>query len=164
MQLIGERVRLFDGATERWIGVDQVKAKFGVEPIEVVEVMGLMGDGVDNIPGVRGIGAKTASALIQHFHNLENLFAHLDEIETTRFRAAARIRKALVDYKQTAFLSRALATAKSDVPIRVDLEQLRLHGSNRERLRMLFTELEFTNLLKIVEHRAESLSARRPQR
>jgi 5'-3' exonuclease len=69
-----------------------------------------------------------------------------------------------VDYKQTAFLSRALATAKSDVPIRVDLEQLRLHGSNRERLRMLFTELEFTNLLKIVEHRAESLSARRPQR
>jgi DNA polymerase-1 len=164
MQLVGERVRLFDGGKERWIGADQVKAKFGVEPAKVVEVMGLMGDPADNIPGVRGIGKKTARALIRRFQSLENLFENLDEINSANFRAAARIRKALVDHRDAAFVSRTLATVKADVPLRIELEQLRLRDPNRERLRMLFTELEFTHLLKILEHQSDSLSAMISQR
>ncbi|HEX9661160.1 MAG TPA: 5'-3' exonuclease H3TH domain-containing protein, partial [Candidatus Binatia bacterium] len=81
MQLVTDGTKLLDSAKDRWIGKAEVKEKFGVAPEQVIEVMGLMGDAVDNIPGVDGIGEKTAITLIQQFHNLENLFAHLDELE-----------------------------------------------------------------------------------
>jgi DNA polymerase-1 len=81
--------------------------------------MGLMGDAVDNIPGVKGIGKKTATALIQQFETLENLFNRLDEVETLTLRGAARARKLLEDGKDNAFLSRDLATVKRDVPLAI---------------------------------------------
>ncbi|MEK6601699.1 MAG: 5'-3' exonuclease H3TH domain-containing protein [Candidatus Binatota bacterium] len=148
MQLVADGVKLLDSGKDKWIGLDHVKEKFGVEPEKVVEVMGLMGDSTDNIPGVKGIGEKSAIALIQRYHSLENLFDHLDELETTGLKGVERIRKALVAGKEAAFLSRELATVRTDVPIRVDLEGLRYHGPRRERLHGIFTELEFTNLLK----------------
>ena len=148
MQLVADGVKLLDSGKDKWIGLDRVKEKFGVEPEKVVEVMGLMGDSTDNIPGVKGIGEKTAIALIQRYHSLENLFDHLDELETTGLKGVERIRKALVAGKDAAFLSRELATVRTDVPIRVDLAGLRYHGPRREKLHGLFTELEFTNLLK----------------
>jgi len=117
----------------------------------VVEVMGLMGDSTDNIPGVKGIGEKTASALIQKYHTLENLFEHLDELETTGLKGVERIRKALIAGKDAAFLSRDLATVRTDVPIQVELEQLRYQGSNREKLQGLFEELGFTQLLRALD-------------
>lgn len=148
MQLVADGVKLLDSGKDKWIGLDRVKEKFGVEPEKVVEVMGLMGDSTDNIPGVKGIGEKTAIALIQRYHSLENLFDHLDELETTGLKGVERIRKALVAGKEAAFLSRELATVRTDVPIRVDLAGLRYHGPRREKLHGIFTELEFTNLLK----------------
>lgn len=148
MQLVADGVKLLDSGKDKWIGLDRVKEKFGVEPEKVVEVMGLMGDSTDNIPGVKGIGEKSAIALIQRYHSLENLFDHLDELETTGLKGVERIRKALVAGKEDAFLSRELATVRTDVPIRVDLAGLRYHGPRREKLHGIFTELEFTNLLK----------------
>lgn len=148
MQLVADGVKLLDSGKDKWIGLDRVKEKFGVEPEKVVEVMGLMGDSTDNIPGVKGIGEKSAIALIQRYHSLENLFDHLDGLETTGLKGVERIRKALVAGKEDAFLSRELATVRTDVPIRVDLEGLRYHGPRREKLHGIFTELEFTNLLK----------------
>jgi DNA polymerase-1 len=154
MQLVTDGVKLLDSAKDRWIGRDEVKEKFGVAPEQVIEVMGLMGDAVDNIPGVKGIGEKTASALIQQFHNLENLFARLDEMERMKLRGAARVRKILEEGKDAAFLSRDLATVKRDVPLDTGLEELRFTGFNLEKTRALFTELEFTNLLKLIENGA----------
>lgn len=151
MQLVAEEVKLLDTAKQKWIGIDAVKEKFGVEPKKVVEVMGLMGDSTDNIPGVKGIGEKTAIALIQRYHSLENLFDHLDDLEKTGLKGIGRIRRALTEGKEKAFLSRNLATVKSDVPIQVDLEQLRYKGPYKEKLRELFTELEFTQLLKALD-------------
>jgi DNA polymerase-1 len=119
MQLVTDRVKLLDGARGRWISAPEVKAKFGVEPGRVVQVMGLMGDSIDNIRGVKGIGEKTAIALIRQFDSLENLFARLDEIENSGLRGAARIRQALENGKEAAFLSRELATLRSDAPIQV---------------------------------------------
>lgn len=148
MQLVGESVRLLDTMRAQWAGIDEVRRKFGVEPQEVVEVVGLMGDSIDNIPGVKGIGEKTAIALIQKFHNLENLFDHLDELDKAGIKGSARVRKALLEGKEAAFLSRDLATVRTDVPVQVELEQLRYHGPSKEKLRELFTELEFTQLLK----------------
>ncbi|MBI2357852.1 MAG: hypothetical protein HYV04_02890 [Deltaproteobacteria bacterium] len=148
MQLVGDNVRLLDTAKEKWIDVDGVKEKFGVEPERVTEVMGLMGDAVDNIPGVKGIGEKTAIALIQRYESLENLFAHLDDLENSGLKGASRIRKALVENREKAFLSRELASVRTDVPIQVEPEMLRYTGPEKEKLRRLFIELEFGKLLK----------------
>jgi len=148
MQLVRNGIKLLDSAKEKWIGLEEVEEKFGVQPQRVTEVMGLMGDPVDNIPGVKGIGEKTAAALIQKYETLENLFNHLDELETVGLKGAVRIRKALLEGKEKAFLSRELATVKRDVPIEIQLEDLRYSGADQERLRELFADLEFHHLLK----------------
>ncbi|MBI2987042.1 MAG: hypothetical protein HYY45_09770 [Deltaproteobacteria bacterium] len=148
MQLVGNGIKLLDTGKDKWIGLDGVKEKFGVEPEKVVEVMGLMGDSSDNIPGVKGIGEKTAIALIQRYHSLENLFAHLDDLEQSGLKGIERIRKALVAGKEAAFLSRLLATVKTDVPIQVELEDLRYRAWDREKLQAIFSELGFTQLVK----------------
>ena len=152
MQLVTNGIKLLDSAKDRWIGKDEVREKFGVSPEQVIEVMGLMGDAVDNIPGVKGIGEKTAGALIQQFQTLENLFEHLDDVEKMKMRGAKRIRQILEDGKDKAFLSRDLATVKRDVPIEIALPELRFTGFNLEKIRTLFTELEFTNLIKLIEN------------
>lgn len=152
MQLVADGVKLLDTGKNRWIGLEGVKEKFGVEPEKVVEVMGLMGDPTDNIPGVKGIGEKTAIALIQRYHSLENLFDHLDGLESTGLRGVGRIRNALVAGRDAAFLSRQLATVKTDVPIQAELEQLRYRGWHSEKLQKLFAELEFTQLFKDLEN------------
>lgn len=149
MQLVAEGVDLLDSARGRWIGTAEVRQKFGVLPGQVIEVMGLMGDAVDNIPGVRGIGAKTATALIQRFHSLENLFERLEEIEMFELRGAARLRRLLADGRESAFLSRALATVRTDLPLGIGLDDLRTREFCLEKLRALFTELEFFNLLRL---------------
>lgn len=157
MQLVGNGIRLFDSGKDKWIGIEAVKEKFGVEPDKVVEVMGLMGDSTDNIPGVRGIGEKTAIALIQKYQSLENLYDRLQELEATGLRGVERIRKALAAGKDQAFLSRELATVRADVPIRVELEQLRYQGWDKEKLQELFAELGFTQLLRVVDNSPNAL-------
>lgn len=152
MQLVTDDIRLLDSARDRWSGVAEVESKFGVGPNRVIQVMGLMGDPVDNIPGVKGIGEKTAIALIQQFDTLENLFNRLDEVETLTLRGATRVRKTLELGKEIAFLSRALATVKRDVPIAIGLEELRFSGFNQKKLRSLFAELEFTNLIALLDY------------
>jgi len=152
MQLVTDGIRLLDSAKDRWISAEQVREKFGVAPEQVIEVMGLMGDPVDNIPGVKGIGEKTAIALIQQFHTLENLFDHLAEIEQMKLRGAARVRTLLEEKRGDAFLSRELATVKRDVPIDMGLESLRARPPDIDKARILFTELGFTNLLKLLEN------------
>jgi len=152
MQLVTDGIKLLDSAKNRWIGAEEIKIKFGVDAKKVVEVMGLMGDAVDNIPGVKGVGAKTAMALIQQFQTLENLFDHLDEVEKMTLRGTARLRKILEAERENAFLSRSLATVRRDVPLDVQLEELKFNGFDEEKLRSLFTELEFTNLITLLEH------------
>ncbi len=148
MQLVGDTTRILDTMKSRWIGVEEVKEKFGVEPDQVVEVMGLMGDPTDNIPGIKGIGEKTAIPLIQKFQSLENLFDHLNDLDKVGIKSSARVRKALMEGKEDALMSRKLATVRTDVPIHVELQELRYQGVNNEYLRELYTELEFSQLLK----------------
>ncbi len=151
MQMVGDSVCLLDTMKSKWIGGEQVKEKFGVEPGEVVQVMGLMGDSVDNIHGVKGIGEKTAIALIKKFHSLENLYKHLDELDQSGIKGPARVRKALVEGQESAFLSRDLATVRTDVPMEVELDRFRCQGPSNEKLRELFTELGFTQLIKSLD-------------
>jgi len=104
----------YDG---KWTRVPEVVEKFGVIPPRVIEVLGLSGDSADGIPGVAGIGLKTAIALIQYFQDLEFLFENLPDVEQILEKGASRIRKILEQSKEIAFLSRRLATIKTDVEI-----------------------------------------------
>lgn len=109
MQLVNDRVFLYDGMKAHDVREPEVLEKFGVRPDQVVDVQSLMGDTSDNVPGVRGIGPKKASELINRFGSLDNLYAHVNEIENER------VRNMLIENREMAYISRKLVTLKRDV-------------------------------------------------
>ena len=118
-----------------------VKEKFGVRPDQIVDYKALLGDTSDNVPGVRGIGEKTAVALLTQFETLDNAYAHLDEIKPARAQTALR------DNKDTAYLSKTLVTIKTDVPLEIDWDACRAEVDYNRTL-TLFRELRFESLIK----------------
>jgi DNA polymerase-1 len=142
VQLIGERVSIWDPMKETSLDLQGVRDTFGVEPDRMVEVMGLAGDTSDNIPGVPGIGQKTALELIRTFGTLEGLYARLDEI--TR----KKQKDNLLQFRDQAFLSRELARIRVDVPDEVEVQALRRVEPDVPALSNLFRELEFRQLLQ----------------
>jgi DNA polymerase-1 len=140
MQLVSERVTMLDTMRGEQIGVEQVRAKFGVEPARVVEVQALMGDATDGIPGIPGIGEKTAIKLISEWHDLDNLLRHASEIP-------GKLGEKICTHADLARLSKKLATLQCDVPVEVDLADLTPQEPDREQLKALFTELEFRRFL-----------------
>jgi DNA polymerase-1 len=148
MQLVGAHVQLWDTMRDRRIDVTAVRERFGVEPAQVVEIMGLMGDTIDNIPGVKGVGEKTATLLIQRFGNIDNLLAHLDEVEAaTDIRGAKRLAALLRTNVDIARLSRELAVVRCDVEIDCTLERFRYQPPDPDALRPIFTRFGFQKLL-----------------
>jgi DNA polymerase-1 len=148
MQLVDGQTWLLDTMRDRRFGPAEVRERFGVEPALVPDVLGLMGDSIDNIPGVRGIGEKTATALVAGLGPVEAILERLDAVETLPVRGAKKIRDTLAREADTARLSKALATIRCDLPLRLDVERFRWDGPDRERLRPLFAELEFSSLLR----------------
>ncbi len=142
LQLVSDRVQVYDTMKEKRFGVEEVIHRFGVVPEKVVEVMGLAGDAVDNIPGVPGIGEKTAIELIKTFGSIENLLTHLKEVRQKK------LRENLEAFGEQAQLSRQLATIHTDVPIPYRLNDLIPGSPNLRGLREIFKELEFNKLLK----------------
>ena len=155
-QLLSPSIRIFDPVKDKVLTEEECLARFGVDPTRVVEVMGLMGDSVDNIPGVKGIGEKTARKLIEEFHTIENLLAHLPDVKS------AKVRALLEDQAEDARRSRELAVLIPDCPVNFDQDRLRLGQARIEDLAGLFRELEFWGLLKGLEGegRAEYTEAR----
>ena len=147
-QLVGPRVRLRDTMNDRVTGIREVEARFGVPPEQVVEVMALMGDSIDNIPGIKGIGEKTATRLIQHFGSVEAIYERLDEIETLGLRGAKRLRGQLESGAEDARKSRFLATIRCDLELDVGLESLVRKPPDTKTLSELSNALEFSALLK----------------
>jgi DNA polymerase-1 len=127
-----------------------VRERLGVRPDQVVDVMALMGDAIDNIPGVKGIGEKTATALIQQFGSLDNVLARLEEVEHANLRNGKRVAQLLRDGEETARVSRSLALVRRDVPLQETLADFRYAGANTEALRELFQRLGFQSLLREV--------------
>ncbi|MBO4626032.1 MAG: DNA polymerase I [Alphaproteobacteria bacterium] len=109
MQLINDRIFLYDGMKSQEVHEPQVLEKFGVRPDQVIDVQSLMGDSTDNVPGVRGIGPKKAAELINRFDTLDNLYAHIDDIENERTRNLLR------ENRDMAYISKQLVTLKQDV-------------------------------------------------
>jgi DNA polymerase-1 len=148
MQLVGPHVRLWDTMRDRRTDEAGVRERLGVDPHQVVDVMALMGDSVDNIPGIKGIGEKTATALIQRFGSLDRLLEHVDEVEQSGLRNAKRIAALLRDGREAAQLSRELARVRRDVPLAVTLDDFRYDGPDPTVLRELFTRLGFQSLAR----------------
>lgn len=124
--------------------VEAVRKRFGFAPSQIVDFKALVGDKSDNIPGVAGIGEKTATELIQTYSTLDNIYAHLDEIKSTR------VRSALEAGREMAYLSRDLARIVTDVPLEFNLEACRTHDYDREKVAAIFRELEFRSLLGLI--------------
>ena len=145
MQLISSKITMLRPskvATElEVVQAEGVRAKFGVAPGQVIDVLALTGDASDNVPGVKGIGEKTAIPLIQQWHSLENLYEHVQEVPQKG------VREKLIAHKATAFLSKTLVTIDTAVPIALGVHDLRAQQPDADRLRAIFTQLEFKALL-----------------
>lgn len=116
-QLLGATDEQWDFARgQRW-SADGVPARHGVEAHQMADYLGLTGDAVDNIPGVPGVGAKTAAALLAHFGTLDALLARVDEVPYLRLRGAAACAARLREHRELALLCRQLATVACDVPL-----------------------------------------------
>ncbi|MEE8526179.1 MAG: 5'-3' exonuclease H3TH domain-containing protein, partial [Thermoanaerobaculia bacterium] len=122
-QLVSERVTLFDFARGERYGPDEVLVKFGVRPRQIADYLGLAGDSVDNIPGVKGVGKKTAAALLAALGDLDAIYRRLDEVANLSIRGAKSLRKKLEEQRDMAFLSRRLATVARDAPATADLDE-----------------------------------------
>jgi len=118
----------------------EVKTSLGVKPEQVVDYKALVGDHSDNIPGVPGIGEKTAVALLEQYGTLDEIYAHLAEIPS---RYATKLEAG----KDSAYLSQKLATIKTDVGIKLTLDEARTDHINAPAIEKLFRELEFRSLI-----------------
>ncbi|HME93476.1 MAG TPA: DNA polymerase I [Methylomirabilota bacterium] len=145
LQLVSPRVRVFSttGRGGDRVVYDEaaVKAKWGVEPAQIPDILALMGDSIDNIPGVPGVGEKTAAKLIGQFGSVERLYENLSLVP-------GKLRETLAANRKQALLSRELATVSTRVPITLDLEMVRRREPDWDRLRTLWTEMEFYTLLR----------------
>lgn len=144
MQLVNERVELYDSMKNRPIRHAEVVEKFGVGPDKVVDVQSLMGDSVDNVPGVPGIGQKTAAALIQEYGDLDTLLARAGEIKQEKRR------QSLIEHAEMARLSRELVRLKDDVPDVAPLESLVVTDIDLPTLLAFFDEMEFKTMTRRV--------------
>ncbi|HLM71678.1 MAG TPA: DNA polymerase I, partial [Polyangiaceae bacterium] len=145
MQLVDDsRVMLWDAMRNKVYGTPEVIEKFGVPPEQVRDLLALVGDTSDNVPGVPGVGPKTAAELLQQFGSLEAIYASLGQIKR------ARVRELLQQHEADARISQRLVTLHTEAPVILDLDALRYGGADSARLRELFTELGFSQLLKLI--------------
>lgn len=142
-QLIGPNVKMFrprHGGGYDVIGEKEVAAKYGIASAsQVVDLLALMGDASDNYPGCPGVGEKTAVKLINQFGNTEELISHTDQLKG---KMREKVEGAINDIKMAKFL----ATIRTDVPIALNLEEMRVTPPNEQKLRALFDELEFKRM------------------
>lgn len=146
LQLVGDHiiVNLPEGKNAEntdYVTDDDVRRRFGVPARLVVDYKGLIGDTSDNIPGVKGIGEKTAQALFETYNSLDEIYTNLDAI------SKAAVREKLREGREMAYLSRDLAQIRTDLSIKLDLEQARPTNFDPEKVEALFRELEFKTLI-----------------
>lgn len=114
---------------------------YGIKPIRMIDLKGLMGDASDNIPGVKGIGEKTALKLLQEYDSLENVYDNIDNIK-------GATKQKLIDGKESAFMSKDIATIYNEVPVTYSLKELKYDGPDVNGLREIYSDLEFYSFLK----------------
>ena len=144
-QLVTDRIRMYrprhTGGFEI-LGPQEVCDKYGLQnQAQVIDLLGLMGDASDNIPGCKGVGEKTAVALLQQFGSIENMLEHTDQIK-------GALRQKVESQTEEIKFSKFLATIRTDVPITLDEELLTKREPNIDALTAIYNELEFQSLIK----------------
>lgn len=124
-----------------------VEKKLGIKPLQVIDLKALMGDNSDNIPGVKGVGPKTAANLIQKFETLEKMYEFLDKNPDGGGEIKGALLNKLIDGKESALMSKDLATIDCDAPIDFDLENCRVTTYDKNRVIEIFKKLGFKSLL-----------------
>lgn len=142
-QLVGGNIYIYrprHGGGYDTLGESEVTQKYGIATTaQVIDLLALMGDSADNFPGCPGVGEKTAAKLITQFGSIDNMLAHTDEIKG---KLREKVEGAVDDIR----MSRFLATIRTDVPIALDLEKMKMTSPDEERLEKIFQELEFRAL------------------
>jgi len=148
LQLASEKIKIRIPKTKR-TGTEiedyyakDVLDKYQVTPKEFIDLKGLMGDQSDNIPGVPGVGEKTGTKLIIQYHSIENLYDHVDELKP------GKVTSSIIENKETAFLSKKLATIETDCELDIDISKSTIDNLFNEEVYLLFKRLEFKNLLQ----------------
>ena len=141
MQLVSDKIRLYDPMKNKVLGEKEVFEKFGVKPNQVIDVQSLAGDSSDNIPGVPGIGVKTAAELINKYKTLDVLLKNIEKIPQTKRR------ETLQTNKDKAILSRQLVTLKDDVPVKDTPQSFIMKSVEKDKLFDFLLEMEFNRLL-----------------
>ena len=143
-QLIGPNVFMYrprHGGGYEILGEKEVGEKYGIPtPAQVIDLLALMGDSADNFPGCPGVGEKTAAKLINQFGSIDNMLQHTDEIKG---KLREKVENAVEDIKMSKFL----ATIRTDVPMELDLDELKVEQPDETKLRTIFEELEFKTLI-----------------
>jgi DNA polymerase-1 len=143
MQLVNDKVHILNPPKDNLIcDAAKVEEILGVPPERVIDVMALRGDSIDNIPGAPGIGDKGSVEIIKRFGSLEAALDRAAEVERKTYR------ESLLNNRDTILFSKKMATIDTDVPVELDVESMRAGEPDVDALRSLFTELEFTSLLK----------------
>ena len=152
-QLIGPNVFMYrprHGGGYEILGEKEVEAKYGIPtPAQVIDLLALMGDSADNFPGCPGVGEKTAAKLINQFGSIDNMLQHTDEIKG---KLREKVENAVEDIKMSKFL----ATIRTDVPMQLDLDELKVEQPDETKLRAIFEELEFKTLINKFLNKDES--------
>lgn len=143
-QLIRENVYMYrprHGGGYDVVGMNEVEDRYGIPtPAQVIDLLALMGDSADNFPGCPGVGEKTAAKLINQFGSIDNMLEHTDQIKG---KLREKVEAAIDDIKMSKFL----ATIRTDVPFDMEWDELKIEQPDEDKLREIFTELEFKTLL-----------------
>jgi len=143
MQLVNDKVQILNPPKDNLIcDAAKVEEILGVPPERVIDVMALRGDSIDNIPGAPGIGDKGSVEIIKRFGSVEQALERAAEVERKTYR------ESLLNNRDTILFSKSMATIDTNVPIELDVQGMRAGKPDVDALRALFTELEFTSLLK----------------
>ena len=152
-QLIGPNVFMYrprHGGGYEILGEKEVGEKYGIPtPAQVIDLLALMGDSADNFPGCPGVGEKTAAKLINQFGSIDNMLQHTDEIKG---KLREKVENAVEDIKMSKFL----ATIRTDVPMQLDLDELKVEQLDETKLRAIFEDLEFKTLINKFLNKGES--------
>jgi DNA polymerase-1 len=145
MQLVGDKVIMFDAMKNRMIDAAGVVKKFGLGPEHVVDIQALAGDSSDNVPGVPGIGIKTAAQLIEEYGDLDTLLARAGEIKQPKRR------ENLIEFADLARVSRQLVRLKDDVPVEHELDSFDVKKPDHDTLIAFLREQGFKSVIARVE-------------
>ena len=151
LQLISDKVKVKLLKTNDYIMMDKEKFKeiYGIsDPKKMIDLKSLMGDSSDNIPGVKGIGEKTAISLIQKYENLDGVYNNINSIST-------KTQEKLINDKENAYMSYDIATICKNVPIDLNLEDIKYQGINKHDYEKILNELEFYSILKKINTQNE---------